>query len=243
MGPILASLLKLQSIEHDLAHVRRRLRSKENAVKIVQKKIDELQSRREALHEQARSQQMQVDQAELERTSRENSIANLRVALNKAKTNKEYAALLTQINTIKADNSKLEEQTLKSMESVDAVKAEMAKVDEEIAAEQAMLDKVTATNAEEIGKLNGILADLEAKRSQAAAAVDSDSLRAFERIAAAKDGEAMAPIEVSDDRQQEFTCGGCYMSLSAENYNALLSRDEIRHCDSCGRILYIEEKS
>jgi predicted nucleic acid-binding Zn-ribbon protein len=33
------------------------------------------------------------------------------------------------------------------------------------------------------------------------------------------------------------------MSLNAEHANALATRDEIRTCDNCGRILYLELKA
>ena len=36
-------------------------------------------------------------------------------------------------------------------------------------------------------------------------------------------------------------CDGCNMSLAAERANALLTRDDVITCDSCGRILYIEK--
>jgi uncharacterized protein len=242
MGPILASLLKLQAVEHDLAHVRRRLRSKQNVVNAIQRKVDELRTRREELTSQARNQQKDTDKHELTRASREEEIAQLRGALNRTRTNKEYSAILTQINTYKADNSKLEETILKAMEGVDTVKAEMEKVDAQTDAEQKRLDQANATNAQEIAKLEGMMAELQAKRDEAAKGIPADVMRAFDRLAGAKDGEAMAAIEVVDAKREEFTCGGCYMSLSAEHFSALLSRDEIRTCDSCGRILYVEAK-
>lgn len=242
MGPILASLLKLQAIEHDLAHVRRRLRSKQNAVGAIQRKVDELQARRDELHLQARNQQKETDQFELQRASREEDILQLRGALNRTRTNKEYSAILTQINTYKADNSKLEEVILKIMEGVDSVKVEVEKLDAQIEAEQKRCDQVKHTNADEVAKLESMLADLSAKRAEAKQGIPNEPLRIFDRLASAKDGEAMAAVEVVDAKREDFTCGGCYMSLSAEHFNALLSRDEIRHCDSCGRILYIDAK-
>jgi hypothetical protein len=239
MGPILASLLKLQVIEHDLAHVRRRLRSKQNAVGAIQRKVDELKARRDEMTAQARNQQ---NQFELQRACREEDITQLRGALNRTRTNKEYSAILTQINTYKADNSKLEEAILKVMEGVDTVKAEIEKVNAQMEAEQKRCDLVKQTNAEEVAKLESMLAELQAKRADAASDVPGEVLRVFDRLANAKDGEAMAAVDVVDAKREDFTCGGCYMSLSAEHFNALLSRDEIRHCDSCGRILYIDAK-
>jgi predicted nucleic acid-binding Zn-ribbon protein len=71
--------------------------------------------------------------------------------------------------------------------------------------------------------------------------VPQEALAVFERIAESYDGEGMAVVEVQGKKPpHEYICGGCYMSLSAEHANALKVRDEIRTCDNCGRILYME---
>ena len=63
------------------------------------------------------------------------------MSLNTAKTNKEYAAILTQINTLKADNAKLEEEALRIMQDADAIKAQADKVAKQIEAEKARLGR------------------------------------------------------------------------------------------------------
>ncbi len=243
MGPLLASLLRLQSIEHDLAHVRRRLRSKENATRAVQQKIQELSAQRDRLGQEAKDRQALAGRYDLDLKSVEAGIAKLRVALNSARTNKEYAAILTQINTQKADNAKLEEEALKAMQSVDALKTQADAVTGQIEAEQKRLDELQAASAAEVDKLNAILADLQGRRDEAAKDINADVLKQFDRIASAHEGEAMANLEVVDPKRGEYICGGCYIGLRAEHYNALLSRDEIRTCESCGRILYLEAET
>ena len=243
MGPMLASLLKLQSIEHDLAHVRRRLRSKQNAVEALQRKIDELTAQKKLLHDQIVHRQTEAGRDELELKSREAEISKLRTALNSAKTNKEYAAILTQINTYKADNSKLEDDVLKIMQGVDAAKADDQKIDAQIQAEQKRLGEVSAVNAQEVAKLESMQADLQARRADATKGIQSDVLHIFDRIASGHDGEAMAPVEITDPKHGEYICGGCYMSITAEHYNALMTKDELRRCDNCGRILYLEPQN
>ncbi len=239
MGPMLASLLKLQSIENNMVHVRRRLRSKANAVRVVQDRIDELTARRAQLHDQGLLQQSQTDGRELDRKSREEESTRYQTALNTAKTNKEYSTILTRINTLKADNAKLEDEILKVMEAVDATKEEAEKVAAQVESEQKRLAKAVDSNAGEVGKLNKMLDDLQGQREQAATEIKPVVLQAFDRIAGAHEGEAMATIEITDEKRGEYSCGGCFMSLTAEDYNALLTKDEIRHCDSCARILYI----
>ncbi len=241
---MLAALLQVQSVERQLAHVRGRLRTRQNAVAAQQRKIDQLTTDWNALREKGLSRRKDADRLELDLRKREEDVSKFRAALNTAKTNKEYAAILTQINTLKADNSKLEEQVLKIMQEVDLVKADADKLQQRIDAEKARLAEIEKLSGEEIRKLTAMVEDLTGKRAAAAQAVDPEYLAAFDRIAGSYEGDAMAPIEIHGKRPpHDFVCGGCYMALNAEHVNALRTRDEIRTCDNCGRILYLETEA
>ncbi|MCD6303795.1 MAG: hypothetical protein J7M21_02395 [Planctomycetes bacterium] len=241
MGQMLEGLLKLQAIERDLAQVRRRLKTRENAVNIQQKRIDQLQQEWEALTQQALTRRKDADRIELDLKQSEEHVSRLRAALNSAKTNKEYASILTQINTLKADNAKLEESALKILQDVDGIRAEADKLHQQIERETAKLEDIRRTNAAEIEKLTAMQAELVARRAAAAGQVDPEALTIFERVAESYDGEAMAAIQVEGRKPPySYICGGCYMTLNAEHANALRVRDEIRRCDNCGRILYME---
>lgn len=241
MGQMLDGLLKLQSIERELSQVRSRLKTRQSAVELQQRRIDEHQEQWDALHEKSTTRRKEADSRELDLRQAEEHVAKLRTALNTARTNKEYAAILTEINTFKADNAKLEESTLKIIQSVDAVGIEADKIKEQIDAETKRLGEIQQTNAAEIEKLDGMLAKLEAKRAEAAEGLVSEGLAVFERVAERYHGEAMAAILIEGKKPPyDYICGGCYMSLSAEHANALRVRDAIRTCNNCGRILYME---
>jgi len=241
---MLTALLQLQAIERQLTHVRGRLKTRRGAVVAQEKRIDQLKADRQGLLDKALGLRKAADGRELDLKEREAQAQKLRTSLNTTKTNKEYAAILTQINTLKADNAKIEEEVLKMMGEVDNVKAQAASMQETIAAETQRLAALQQASQAEIDKLNAMLADLTAKREQAAASVPREPLGVFERIAIANDGDAMAAIEVQGKRPPfDYTCGGCFMSLNAEHANALRTRDELRTCNNCGRILYMEVKA
>ncbi len=244
MGTMLSALLRLQAIERQVAHVRRRLKTRKNAVAAREQKIDQLRSDWDQLHAQSLEKRKQADQLELDLRVREQQVSKFRLALNTAKTNKEYAAILTQINTLKADNAALEEQALRLLQETDTVKADADKVQADIDAEEKRLEETNLTCGEDIRRLEAMLKELASKRTDAAGEVPADALAVFERIAENYDGEAMAMIEVHGKKPpHDYVCGGCFMSLSAEHTNALQSRDEIRRCDNCGRILYLEPQA
>jgi predicted nucleic acid-binding Zn-ribbon protein len=183
----------------------------------------------------------QADEYELTLRGNEEQIAKLRVSLNAAKTNKEYAALLTQINTQKADNAKFEEQALKILGEVDGLKTQIEDVEKQIAQEEAKLEEINANSAEEIQKLDEMLTKLQAQRDEAAKELPETVLAMFDRLSQQYDGEALAKVEVNGRRPPyTYTCGGCFMSLNAEHANALRTRDEVRQCDNCQRILYMD---
>ena len=124
---------------------------------------------------------------------------------------------------------------------MESIKAEGEKIVEQIQAEQKRMADIEAANSHEISRLNAMMDELSGKREAAASAVPKEALAIFERIASNYDGEAMAQIEIQGKKPpHEYICGGCYMSLTAEHANALRTRDEIRRCDNCGRILYLD---
>ena len=244
MAKTLPALLKLQSIELQLVEVRNRLRVQGAAVDAQQSRIAGFQEDYQKLHEELVTLQKEAAGFELELRSKEEGVGKLRGALNTTKTNKEYAAVLTQINTIKADNSKLEDRALKAMQECDQVRSQAEEVKAQTAEAQRALEGIQRISTEEVARLEGILEDLQKRRAEAVQHVPPDPLAVFERIAATRNGEAMAIIEIHGRKPpHEYSCGGCFMSITAEHANALATRDELRFCDNCGRILYLAEKA
>jgi len=241
MGQLIAALLHLQSVERQLTQAHRRLKNRNKAVSTQKQRIKELQEQWQLQHDRVITRRKEGDSLELDLQTHEEQVAKLRQSLNTARTNKEYAAVLTQINTIKADNAKLEEQALKVLQEVDTIRAEADSTNGKIELEKQHLAKLEQENQEEIVRLQGIIDNLTSDRAKAAAEVPSKELAIFDRIAANYDGEAMAAIEIHGKKPpHEYICGGCCMSLNAEHANALRVRDQIRMCNNCGRILYLE---
>ncbi|MFP4104457.1 MAG: zinc ribbon domain-containing protein [Phycisphaerae bacterium] len=241
MGQMLDALRRLQDVELQLATVRRRLRVRSHSVLTRENKIKELQEQFDALQEQVTSRRSESDKLELDLKSKDEKVKKLRESLNHAKTNKEYAAILTEMNTLKADNARIEEDTLKIMSDVDSEKERMEAIKQQIDEQQKALEDARGESQSEIDRLNKMIEQLQIKRKEAAEPIGREELAIFERVAERYDGEAMAPIEIHGKKAPyDYICGGCFMSLNAEQANVLRTRDELRQCDSCHRILYME---
>lgn len=241
MGPIMEGLLRLQQIEGQLHQLQVQQNTRQRAVDNCRNNIEQIQAKIDQVKTQTQQLQMESDRLTVELKGSEQNVEKLRGQLNTAKTNKEYSALLTQINTICADSSAVEEKVLGLM-------GQMEQTDEE---EKALQDQISeqekqATSRVErldtyLQQVNPQIMELRQKRTDITDALDPAALSMFERINAKHSGEAMALVRQESPKREEYVCDGCYMSLTIETVNALMTRDMVQTCGSCGRLLYLAE--
>lgn len=180
---------------------------------------------------------------EVESNSFEQKIESLRERMNNARTSKEHAALLSEINTLKADKSLIEDRAIKSMQKLDEVRVQVQTL-ETARAERAKVRDVAAADREaRAAEIKDRVAELEAERVKALEDIPPAALLIYEeRVAMGDDESIMAPIEEQDRRSLEYTCGSCYTHLPIEQVSILLKRGDVTKCPSCKVILFMEEE-
>lgn len=243
MGATLQALLELQEIELQIVEIRRQLSRREKAVAAQAGRLSSGSSALAAEREEIRREQMKVDALDLEIKTRSAQISKVREQLNAARTNKEYAALLSQLNTEKADLSRVESTALEMMGKLEIRRAELARREQAGGSDAARLEQLKADLEQARQTFAERLALLTQRRDAAAARLPREALNVFNRVSERYDGEAMARISRANPRRDDFVCEGCNMSVSAERANALLTRDEVQTCKNCGRILYIDKST
>lgn len=239
----LAALHQLQAVESKLRGLKDQLRRKERQVNQHRARIKQLEDQLAGRQEEIRLRKTAVSQLELDFKTKEVSIGKLRAQLNAAKNNKEYSALLTQLNTDRADNSKLEERILNELTAIDQMKESLDEMAKALETQKGELAGVEKDHQEFRADLQQQIDALEREHETVARAVPAPNLAVFQRVADAHDGEAMARIVKPDPRDEEYICDGCNMSIPMEKVNALLTRDEIQLCTICGRILFLESEA
>ena len=240
MGPVLDGLVKLQSVENRLRAAKAKLARCRRNVIIQENQIRSLQNALEAKKEEIQLTKIQSDRLELELKTRDEQIARYRASLNTAKTNKEYAALLTQLNTTKADNSKNETQILDLLKDIEADEAECEKIRNQIDQQKQTLEQTRKETELLATKYEAEIEEIQIEWNQVAQTITTNPLEIFKRVAETYDGEALAVV----DRQQEgrteaYACGGCFMGITAESVNLLMTKDDIIRCPNCTRILVL----
>ena len=238
MGPVLDGLVKLQSVENRLGAEKAKLSRCRRNVVIQENLIRSLQNALEAKKEEIQLTKVQFDRLELELKSRDETIGKLRASLNIAKTNKEYAAVLTQLNTTKADNSKIEAQSLELLKDMEVDEAECKDIQGQIDEQKETLEQTRKESEASAGKYQVEIDKIQVEWDQVAQDITVDAIDTFKRVAETYDGQAVATIEQQDGKGA-YSCGGCFMAITAESVNMLMTKDDIIRCPNCTRILVL----
>jgi hypothetical protein len=240
MGATLDALFRLQTIENQLRSVRGQIESKSRRVAGQGRRIATIEQQIKETHQAVVKAQAEANSLELERNTREAHITKLRDALNQVKSNKEYAAILTQLNTEKADALKQEDRVLAALGKVDEVKKKADEHKVGYDKEQVRLAGLKKDVSDQEARLAGELKRLEEQRKRAVEGITLETLQFFERACERHEGEAMAIVERVHPKREEYICTGCHMSVPLERINSLQSRDEVQLCPSCTRILCLD---
>ncbi len=235
----LEALQELQAVESKLRGLKQQLKRKEKYISQQELQIRQQEEQIIAKSEEIKHRQTQVAKLELECKTRETEISKLQVQLNSAKSNKEYSTLLTQLNTARADNAKIEEQILQELSEIDSQKKELEEMKQSLDNARSELQLRKSQVEQESAGLKEQIAKLEKEYEEIASRIPREDLKVFERVAEHHDGEALAEVLKPEPKAQEYICSGCYMSIPLERVNSLLTRQELQICNNCGRILYM----
>jgi predicted nucleic acid-binding Zn-ribbon protein len=243
MGTTLDALLELQRIELQLVDIRRQLAQKQRLVQRQAARLQAVRDRVAVEQERLRRTQMEIDSMDVDLKGRQAHVSRLREHLNTVRTNKEYAAVLAQLNNEKADANRLESRELELMTEVENQRKIVAEAEE---AERSELERHRDFQAQAGGAVatfSDKLNELQARREESTSQLDYKTVSLFERLSERYEGEVLAKIERTHPRRDEFICSGCHMTISAEHYNAAMVRDDVQTCPNCSRILYIEKRA
>jgi predicted nucleic acid-binding Zn-ribbon protein len=168
---------------------------------------------------------------ELEVETRKERIAKYSLQQFQTKRNEEYRALNHEIDTCKAEISKLEDQQLELMEQAEAGHKLLAAAKQQSQTIGAEAERQLGLLAAREANLQQQLAEISQGRARLAENVEAGPLGRYERIRRTKGERVVVGIE-------HGACGGCHVGLTAQDVLGCRASQEITQCPNCGRILY-----
>jgi predicted nucleic acid-binding Zn-ribbon protein len=181
---------------------------------------------------------MRVKQTESDRKRLELDVEGKKTQIEKyanqqllTRKNEEYRALTHEIETCKADITKIEDQEIALMEQAELAQKEAGRLAREADEIQKLAEDQIAQLNQREENLKKELAELQRGRAELAAAVDEVVCQRYERLFKSKGENVVVGV-------QHGVCGGCHMKLPAQILVMCQAHSELVSCTNCGRILY-----
>ncbi len=242
MGPTNVALVKLFEADQALRSAQSRYDAAARGVRVQERRVTDLRNRLEELQRRQQEAQARANTLELDLKARDAHIEKLRTQQQNSRNNREYQAILLEINTQKIDRGKVEDAAIKAMEEVERNAAEIQNLTNQLQTETAKLEQMRSEISGRLAELQAEIDRLIPDREEAAKAVPPSALAVFDRLAERYDGEALAALTRTHPRREEYACTACNMDVVTDIYNRLQTRDDIVLCPSCSRLLYIPQE-
>ncbi len=228
-------LKRLQSLKSEINELKEYQERRKQDVQKKKTQIEDKETLAEKKHEEKLSRQKEIDRKELDLKTDEGEITKYNVQLNSIKTNKEYTALCTEIGSKKADMSILEDEILNTMSRLESVNEEYNRLQEDLRREEESLKVLIESVDADVRKTDIEIEKIQNDQKKYIDALDENSLKHYNRLSNIKGGKAVVAVIGN-------VCGGCSMNITTQTLNSLMGGKELVFCQSCSRILYLEEK-
>lgn len=229
-------LLDLQEIDDQLGELERSKIYLPEMIQNLEKELTDLEEGISddgaALLENEREQKMLELEIETDKQELEKFQKQMRII----KTNKEYDALTTEIDSKRREIADKEERVLTLMAQSDEYQEKLTEM-------KGSLKEVEASNAEQLTMLKAQASTLQAKideklslRGNIAKDINRQIIGTYERVRKGKGGMVVVPI-------RKKACSGCFSQIPPQRTQEIRRGDRIFTCDSCGRILIWTDES
>jgi len=219
--------LKIASLQKEAAALPEKIQAFENELQRIRTVYQERVAHMKELSNRRRTLEGQVDLAR-------NKLSRLKDQLMAVKTNKEYTAMLHEIQIAEDQIRSEEDKILEVMEEMENKEMDLKSAEKEMLRRSAELQENMRQTNESAPLLESELARLREEKVLMESQVGTELLSRYRRIAEARKGIALA--EAKDE-----LCSACHVRIRPQMYADLLRTENIHACDSCSRILFSRE--
>ena len=227
----LNTIYEAQKIDLKILEKERVLLSTPNMIKNMDSELEsartKIQKEKEVIEELEKERRKKEKELEVEK----DKIKKLEAKLYEVKTNKEYQALLKEIEAAKISNDNTEEDILVLMDKAEDIRkdhdstvANLQAREKEIRIEKEKIEK-------DIQSMDATIAELKTERDNLLSVVNESLRSTYLLLREKRNGIAVSTAK-------NGVCLGCFMNIPPQLYIEVTKNRQLIQCPSCGRILY-----
>ena len=224
-------LLKLQVIDYDLGELERSKEYLPDMMDNLNRELEESRSKHEVAVTDLETTTIKQKNLELEIKTKEANLQKFQQQMMSIKTNKEYDALVAEIDSVKEFISNMETELLETIDLVDVLEKNIVEFKEKLEQVNENNTKQLEILQEKIDSIGDKTSDKKDERSQITTTVPRSVISVYERVRKGKGGSAVVAVK-------RRACGACYKALTPKKIQEIRKADHILTCDNCGRLLF-----
>lgn len=235
MNEHIKKLIQLQDLDLRIINFeeqRQKLPEEKEKEKII---YEDFKNQISELEQELKNLKVKQKEEEVDLGSKEEQVKKLQLQLYQVRDNKAYSALQNEINSIKADNSIIEEEILRMLDEIDKKEKELSEKKERLGEAKQRVDKYISEIDRKIEELDRQISRLKKEREKFIPNIEDSILGKYERILKNKK-DSLAIVSIKGG-----CCQGCFMTLPPQTINEVKMDNKIVICENCSRILYSEE--
>jgi hypothetical protein len=235
MNSDLELLLQLQVIDYDIGELERSKEYLPDMIENLTREVADCKEKFDAAKLQLDETRSRQKQVELEIASHEASLQKYQQQMMSIKTNKEYDALVSEIDAIKNNISTHETELLQAIERSDGLEKQIEELNARREQIEENNDKQLKILREKIATIGEKMTDKESSRNQIISSIPRPTLSAYERVRRGRGGQAVVAVK-------KRACGSCFKALTPKKVQDVKRGDRIFTCDHCGALMYWNEE-
>ncbi|MBL9002227.1 MAG: hypothetical protein JNK25_13930 [Phycisphaerae bacterium] len=238
---VTAQLLRVYHVDKQIRGLQSRLGTAEKFLQTQVKELALIDARMAALGSTLTQQTVIAADQEGETKRLDERMAVIRGQMDKAQTNKEYQAFLTELNTYKAQRDKFETTAIEALAKAEEIRKQLADLEVVRADREKVREHAAKEREERFKEIEGRLNELKSERAACVAEVPSNVMSMFQRLLDLRGDSAMGTVEVIDRKRHEYNCSACMMAIPIDAVSGLISNGRLTRCSSCECVLFLDE--
>ncbi len=229
-------LVQLQEIDF-------RIRILDREISLMPEEIEKLRQNLQKEEETRESAKMRLDELEKERRKKERELESEEAKLGKyntqllsVKTNKEYTAMLHEIEQCKDVISHLEEDILQLFDQLEDFQNLLKDEEQKVLEKKKIFDKEKSRIESGLVKAKNDHDALISKRKGIEENLQKELVKEYNKLYEARKGLAIV-------RAKDGACSGCNLTLMPQLFEEIKTdEDKIFRCPNCHRILFYNKE-
>jgi len=224
-------LINLQEIDSKMLNLENRIHQIPEEIFDLDQTLDNERKSVEELNSLVNEGNKQRVLLEGDVESFKDKLSKYKTQLMEVKTNKEYQAMLHEIENTNQEIRTIEDQTLEQMVKTEESEQQLEEAKQKLATQESLLSKKRDELESSGLKIQGNIDQFKDERDQLEKQIQDEILQQYKKIALARNQIALA--EAKDQ-----SCQACHVRLRPQLFNEIKTNQKIITCESCNRILY-----